>query len=43
VVNQNEMNDLRIFVAETLCMFEVWFPLARFDFMTHLVIHLVDE
>jgi hypothetical protein len=24
-------------------MLEVWFPLAFFDLMTHLVIHLVDE
>jgi hypothetical protein len=42
-VNQNEINALRIFVVETLCMLEVWFPLAFFDFMTHLVIHLVDK
>jgi hypothetical protein len=37
------MNALLIFVVETLCMFEVWFPTTFFDFMTHLVIHLVDE
>jgi hypothetical protein len=43
VVNQNEINAFRIFVVETLCMFKVWFPLAFFDLMTHLVIHLVDE
>jgi hypothetical protein len=30
-------------MVETLCMLEVWFPLAFFDLVTHLVIHLVDE
>ncbi len=43
VVNQNEINAFRIFVVETLCKFEVWFPPTFFDLMTHLVIHLVDE
>ncbi len=42
VVNQNEINALRIFVVETLCMLEVWFPPTFFDLVTHLVIHLVD-
>jgi hypothetical protein len=41
-VNQNEINALRIFVVETLCMLEVWFPPTFFDLVTHLVIHLVD-
>jgi hypothetical protein len=43
VENQNEINALRISVAKTLCMLEVWFPLAFLDLMTHLVIHLVDK
>ncbi len=43
VVNQNEINVLCIFVSKTLCMLEVWFPLAFFDLMTHLAIHLVDK
>jgi len=43
VVNQNEINALHIFVGYTLCMLDVWFPLAFFDLMTHLVIHLVDK
>jgi hypothetical protein len=43
VVNQNEINAFRIFVVETLCRFEIWFPPTLFDLTTHLVIHLVDE
>jgi hypothetical protein len=34
MVNQNEVNAFCIFVAKTLCKFEVWFPLAFFDLMT---------
>jgi hypothetical protein len=28
---------------ETICLFEIWFPLGFFDMMTHFIIHLIDE
>ncbi len=31
------------FVVETLSMLKVWFPLAFFDLMIHLMIHFMDE
>lgn len=43
VVKQNEMGDLLKFAAETLCLFELWFPPGWFDIMPHLAIHLVEE
>ncbi len=43
VMNPYEINPLCTFVVETLCMLEVWFPPAFFDFKTHLIVHLVDE
>ena len=35
--------SLRQYVAETMCLLEVWFPPAFWDIMPHLVLHLVDE
>jgi hypothetical protein len=38
-----EMRDLKTSAAETLCLFEMWFPPGFFDVMSHLVIHVVEE
>lgn len=43
VINPNEMEDLKTFAAETLCLVELNFPPGFFDIMSHLVIHLVHE
>jgi hypothetical protein len=41
--DSQEMRDLQTAAAETLCLFEMWFPPRFFDVMSHLVIHLVEE
>ena len=43
VLNPAEMQDLKTFAAEILCLFELHFPPGFFDVMSHLVIHLVQE
>jgi hypothetical protein len=43
VVDQNEIDNLRLYVAETMCMLERWFPPSFFDISMHLLVHLVDE
>jgi hypothetical protein len=43
VVNLNEMPKLKKDVVTTLCMLEMEIPLAFFDVMIHLVLHLVEE
>jgi hypothetical protein len=42
-VNPNEILSLKVYVAKTLSMLEIWFLLGFFDIMTHLLIHLVEE
>ena len=43
VVDPAAMGALQNYVAETMCLLEVWFPPAFFDIMPHLVLHLVEE
>ncbi len=43
MVDQNDIDSLRLYVAETLCMLERWFPPSFFDISVHLLVHLVDE
>ena len=43
VVDRAEIEALRLYVVETVCILEVCFPPAFFDVMTHTLIHLVDE
>jgi hypothetical protein len=43
VVVPNEIGPLSTYVAETLCMLEIWFPPGFFNLMTHLFVHIVDE
>jgi hypothetical protein len=43
VVNLNDILSLKVYVAKTLSMLEMWFPLGFFDIMIHLFIHLVED
>ena len=43
VVDKAELDALRLYVVETICILEVCFPPAFFDVMQHSLIHLVDE
>ena len=43
VIDVREMDSLRLYVVETMCMLERWFPPSFFDISVHLVVHLVDE
>jgi hypothetical protein len=43
VVNPAEIPNMKLYVTETLCLLEMWFPPSFFDIMTHLVLHLVEE
>ena len=43
VVDKSEIDALRLYVVETICVLEVCFPPAFFDVMQHLLVHLVDE
>ena len=37
------MRPLQQYVAETMCLLEIWFPPSFFDIMPHLLLHLVEE
>ncbi len=46
VVNRDDipsLKTLKVFVAKTLSMLEIWFPLGFFNIMIHLLIHLVEN
>ena len=43
VVDIAELDKLRLYIVETICMLEVCIPPSFFDIMEHLLIHLVDE
>ncbi|KAK9270912.1 hypothetical protein L1049_026499 [Liquidambar formosana] len=43
VIDRNRLESLEDEVAETLCMFERFFPPSFFDIMVHLSIHLGQE
>jgi hypothetical protein len=43
VVNLAEISNLKLYTVETMCLLEMWFFLAFFDIMTHLVLRLIDE
>jgi hypothetical protein len=42
VIDRKELDDLRAYMIETMCMFEMCFP-PFFDMQQHLMIHLVDQ
>lgn len=43
VVDKSDLPALRLYVIETMCYLEVYFPPSFFDIMQHNLIHLVDE
>jgi hypothetical protein len=43
VIGHKELNDLRVYMIETVCMLEMCFPPPFFDMQQHLIIHLVDQ
>ncbi len=43
VVNPDDIPSLKVYVAETLSMLEMWFLPGFFDIMIHLLIHLVED
>jgi hypothetical protein len=42
VIGHKELNDLRAYMIETMCMLEICFP-PFFDMQQHIMIHLVDQ
>jgi hypothetical protein len=42
VIGHKELDDLRAYMIETMCMFEMCFP-PFFDMQRHLMIHLMDQ
>jgi hypothetical protein len=43
VIGRKELNDLRAYMIETICMLEMCVPPSFFDMQQHLMIHLVDQ
>jgi hypothetical protein len=43
VIDYKELDDLRAYMIETMCMLEMCFPPSFFDMQQHLMIHLVDQ
>lgn len=43
VIDHDELDHLRLFVAETQAQLEMCFPPSFFDIMEHLMIHIVDQ
>ncbi|XP_021774649.1 uncharacterized protein LOC110738558 [Chenopodium quinoa] len=43
VIDPKTLDDMEYDIVETLCKFEMYFPLSFFDIMTHLVMHLPRE
>jgi hypothetical protein len=42
VIGHKELDDLKAYMIETMCMLEMCFPPSFFDMQEHLMIHLVD-
>jgi hypothetical protein len=43
VIDHKELDDLKAYMIETMCMLEMCFPPSFFDMQQHLMIHLVDQ
>jgi hypothetical protein len=43
VIGRKELDDLRAYMIETMCMLEMCFPPSFFDMQQHLMIHLMDQ
>jgi hypothetical protein len=42
VIGHKDLDDLRAYMIETMCMLEMCFPPSFFDIQQHLMIHLMD-
>jgi hypothetical protein len=42
MIDRQELDDLKAYMIETMCMLEMCFP-PFFDMQQHLMIHLVDQ
>jgi hypothetical protein len=42
VIDRKELDDLKAYMIETMCMLEMCFP-PFFDMQEHLMIHLMDQ
>jgi hypothetical protein len=43
VIGRKELDNLKAYMIETMCMLEMCFPPSLFDIEEHLMIHLVDQ
>jgi hypothetical protein len=43
VIGCKELDDLKAYMIETMCVLEVCFPPPLFDMQEHLMVHLVDQ
>lgn len=43
ILSIEELYNLEVYAAETVCLLEIWFPPSVFDTMWHLPIHLVKQ
>jgi hypothetical protein len=43
VIGHKELDDLKAYMIETMCMLEMCFPYSFFDMQEHLMIHLMDQ
>jgi hypothetical protein len=43
VIGRKELDDLKAYMVETMCMLEMCSPASVFDMQEHLMIHLVDQ
>jgi hypothetical protein len=43
VIGCKELDDLKLYMIETMCMLEMCFPPTFFDMQEHLMIHLMDQ
>jgi hypothetical protein len=42
VIGRKELDDLKAYMIDTMCMLEMCLPPSFFDMQEHLMIHLVD-
>jgi hypothetical protein len=43
VIDHKELDDLKAYMIETMCMLEMCFPPSFFDMQEHLMIHLIHQ
>jgi hypothetical protein len=42
VIGRKELDDIKAYMIETMCMLEMCVPTSFFDMQEHLMIHLMD-